>query len=240
MVVDYDHGKLQIVESPVPSDAAKGTRKRLIFNEESQVFYCFNRIPGGTIDDMDRFLIDTGLGISVGLREDLFDSLVKSGGIGDVCATTNTTPLQQNTATAGVLKAFDFAGTKHTSLLCARMKFNVIGNQLLSRYKITFDFPQRMMWLIPGERLTESDRPNLAHLEVVRTESNAVLIDDIDINGLAAIAGLRERDVILSVNEEKTVKLSLFEIRRKLSEPGLCRLTFERNGREKTVTLHLK
>jgi hypothetical protein len=88
-------------------------------------------------------------------------------------------------ATQGGLASRDYAGN--------------IGNQVLERFTVTFDYGRRTVWLEPGKRFTDPDRFSLAGVQLAR-EDGVVRALQVLPGSAADQAGLVEGDEVRKID----------------------------------------
>lgn len=235
---DCDAGKFRFWNSPAPDEICHGLRKKIVLGDNPKCLYLYNSIPGLRGVDPEAFVISTACEGSVGLREEIFDLLVKNGAIdGERSVATS---LQNVRVTTGRLHGFTFAGKSFETLRCSRMPLNVIGLGLLSRFHVVIDIQQNVMWLDAGKRIDIPDRSDLSGLGFVRFVTNEVIILEVEAGSPAADAGLRRGDQIIGVRDIEIGNGSLFRLRQRLCEPGSCEISLLRGETAMKVVLDLK
>lgn len=236
--LDCDAGNFQFWNSPAPDQICRGIRKKIVLGDNPKCLYLYNSIPGLQGVDPEAFVISTACGDSVGLRDEIFDLLVKNGTIdGERSVPTS---LKNVRGTTGRLHGFTFAGKTFGTLRCSRMPLNVIGLGLLSRFHVVIDIPQNVMWLEPGARIDVPDRSDLSGLGFVRFVTNEVVILEVEAGSPSAEAGLRRGDQIIGVRDIEIGKGSLFRLRQRLCESGPCEISLLRGETAIKVVLDLK
>ena len=118
-----------------------------------------------------------------------------------------------------------------------------IGNSVLERFRCTFDYPQRTLYLEPGRRFSERDRVSRFGALFARLGST-VVAGEILMGSAADEAGLHWFDVIVAVDGKPLERWTREEIDRQLEEGeagSVHRVTYRRfDLPEKTVTVKLK
>lgn len=130
-------------------------------------------------------------------------------------------------ATEGAFASEDFAGN--------------IGNRVLERFRVTFDYARRHVYLEPGERY--GDRDHLTRAGVMLARRNGVVtVEDVLPGSPADRGGLRARDVVLDVDGQAIAEWDLPRLQARLDDgPAGERVTFRvrRNGGERTLKFRL-
>lgn len=231
--IDFDLGKVEFLTH---ADESAGLPIR--------IEYQHHRIPTVTADlpedDKVPFVIDTGLSSIGMLHETTFDRLRQAGLISNISESMRLTLSGITRHQIGTLATCELAGTQHTSLTFDRANHNVLGLGLLSRYKITLDFPRRTAYLRKGLRFAAPDVRDLSGMHVVQVDEK-IVIDHIDPESAAAQSGLRAQDLLVTVDNLVAKPGRLFEIRQLLGAPNpSLPVVFRREGRIETTTLCLK
>jgi PDZ domain/Aspartyl protease len=108
-----------------------------------------------------------------------------------------------------------------------------IGGEVLRRFKVILDYAHQEMILEPGSDFSEpwaTDTSGLL-LRAGGADLKTISVLHVLTNTPAAAAGIKEGDVILSVDHQEALYLSLEGIRRLLTGPGNHRLLVRRGQR---------
>lgn len=131
-------------------------------------------------------------------------------------------------ATEGGLASRDYAGN--------------IGNQVMERFVVTFDYGRRTVWLEPGRRFTQPDRFSLSGMQLVK-EDGVVRALEVLPGSAAETAGIEDQDVVRKIDGRAIESWTLEQVEDLFEngKPG-DRHTLEilRNGKKKKVTLTLR
>jgi PDZ domain/Aspartyl protease len=131
-------------------------------------------------------------------------------------------------ATEGGLASEDYAGN--------------IGNQVLERFQVTFDYTHKTVWLKPGSRYTKRDEFSLAGLQLARFDG-AVRAMNVLARSPAERAGLREGDEVVAV-DGRAIKDWTFDALDAMFEHGVPgsqhKIEYRRDGRKKNAKLTLE
>lgn len=90
---------------------------------------------------------------------------------------------------------------------------------VIGRYRATFDFPNKRLYLKPREGMPERDPPDASGL-FLRMKDGVVFVRDVYLQGAAYQAGLRANDRIVSVNGTPIAQFTFAEIYALLREAG--------------------
>jgi hypothetical protein len=207
---------------PVPLEIDRGN----VFVRANAVLPNGERVPG-------KFLVDTGWRAALSLNSPLVrdhklrvmtTTVVATTGVGIGGPVTN--PIGRinaleigryaiknlvadfSEATSGLQSQNDFAG--------------IIGAEVLRRFTVVFDYPQRRMFLQPNAKFDEPydfDMSGL-YLTAEGKDFRTFKVYKVVLGSPADAAGLREGDQILSIGDQLTTKLTLEQIRQMFRENG--------------------
>ncbi len=131
-------------------------------------------------------------------------------------------------AATGGLTSQDYAGN--------------IGNQVLERFRCTFDYERRMVYLEPGKRFAEPDRFSLAGVQFARF-GDVVQAMRVLPGSAAEAAGIHEHDQVVSIDGRPITSYTADEVAKRFENgtPGEKHvLGIARDGKKRKVTLKLK
>lgn len=123
-----------------------------------------------------------------------------------------------------------------------RGQAGVIGNALLKRFNIVFDYPRRQSWWERNERFRDSPfTVNCSGMSLaLDTDLDRVLIDEVQDNSPAAVAGLQSGDELIALQGLKARDTALHELESWLKRDGeVARLRYRRAGVEHAVSIQL-
>jgi predicted metalloprotease with PDZ domain len=131
-------------------------------------------------------------------------------------------------ATQGGLASRDYAGN--------------IGNQVLERFTVTFDYGRRTVWLEPGRRFSEPDRFSLAGVQLAKQDGIVRALQVLP-GSAAAAAGIEEGDEVRKLDGRPIAEWTLDQVTTLFEDgkPGdKHTLEIARAGRKKKITLVLR
>jgi hypothetical protein len=198
------------------------------------------QLPG--LDKSEQFLLDTGCGgIGSGaLRRKAYEALVKSKRIKSVGESFAQTFSGQTVSTSGRLDAFTWGNFRHEGLLFNVDDDNILGMNYWSRYVATFDFPGKRMYVKKGTRFSQPDLLDLSGVSVSRRDGKSV-VDSVAAESPSGRAGVRPRDVIVSIDGERAEKVHMQTLLARLCADGKkVRLRVSREGKEHDVEFMLR
>lgn len=215
--LDFDMRAIRLLRS-APPDA--GERLQFI-------------VPGlvplvvGTLGSRERwFQLDTGSNGHLALMKADFDALVKRGDLLPAGARVLTSLSGQRQSRVGVLNTLFGLGSQRRPAIVVNEIPNsdlrgtptAIGLGYMSRFLVTFDFPNNAVYLKPGASISALvPSVDLFGVRLARDENNDIIISSIAENSRAAKWG-RAGDVVEAINGEPARKLSDAELVRRLSD----------------------
>jgi hypothetical protein len=189
------------------------------------------------------FKIDTGhVGSIAGdIARDLFRALLKAGKVREFAPGGFAYHASgKYYAPEARLTAFSVGPFNHRNLLFSSAPSDSrLGLTYWSRYAVTFDFPGSMLYLKPGAGFNRRDEHDRSGLQFVR-RNGATVITEVGTDSPAARAGIKPRDILLSVAGTPVDQRSLIPARRLLSREGrTAAVRFKRGEAEREVSLTL-
>jgi len=130
-------------------------------------------------------------------------------------------------ATSGGFASEDYAGN--------------IGNQLLERFRATFDYERRTVHLEPGARYGERDRFSKAGLLIAKMPDGYRAMQVLE-GSAAAKAGVREGDRVTAVDGRPIERWTQDELARRFEDGAVGEkhtVEVERNGKRSKLTMKL-
>ena len=236
--IDFDHGKVAFLRS-----VGKHLGTALPFNTTDDYRPLIRpEIPGY---GQEPFIVDTGCSCTGGICKKTYDELlrrqlIKPSGHSR-CTTLLGGDADENVAEfrSGILAALRLANWSHCDLRFDELASSTLGLGYLSRYIVTIDFPRQVMYLKEGLALTRPDKDDLSGLALVRIKGETV-VWGVRENSAAAIGGIKVKDVLIKMDDEKAEALSLFALRNALCCEGrTIRFTIRRGTEERLVSLRL-
>lgn len=212
--VDFDAGKLSFLkrapasagsQMPLFYDANERPRLKVEFDDDETIAF----VPDLTNPRSDLTL----KGFHV-------DELVEQGRLSLRAPPAWSWTLGSETLDrGGRLDRFRLSEFVHDQVTVRESSYNSIGLSLLSRYVVTFDFPNGRMYLDKGKRFAEPHRSDLSGMTVTRLDGET-RIGSVRPDTPADACGLKSQDEILQVNGNRVSALSLHELRSRLMVEG--------------------
>jgi hypothetical protein len=167
-----------------------------------------------------RFLIDTGGSDAGDLDPDLFDELISGGQMSFIAETLTETITGTTRNSMGRAQRFSIGAETQEGLIFARGRMNSLGQDFLTRYRATLDFPHNRLYLRPGKSVARFEYPDMTGLHIIRDEGKT-LVHTVDPGSPAQQTQIRAGDEIVEVNHKPAESYKLAVIRRILaSAPG--------------------
>ena len=118
----------------------------------------------------------------------------------------------------------------------------IIGNKILSRYNILFDYKTHKIYLEANGRDQGDFLVNCSGLDVqLSTDMSKVLVHQVIAGSQAEAAGIKLNDEILSINGSDVSELTLIDVENMLKKPGeTVSIKLNSAGTMKEVSLALK
>lgn len=198
--IDFDRGKLAFLQAAGPDP---GVRIPIVFDEGKREVVA--RLPG--LGD-STFLIDTGLvGWSGCLRRKTARELERRKEARHVRTAWSADAAGESESRFLRVSKFEVAGFKHGDLIFSEHSQdlpNVLGLGYWMRYVVTFDFPDRAVYLKPSKWFGQPDvfyvgRAHDAGVGLGRRDGS-VFVAAVVPESLAARGGLRPDDVLLALD----------------------------------------
>jgi hypothetical protein len=233
--IDFDNGVVRFLER-LPMDREElGEKLSMELPEFDQPTVV--AVVGG--ERLAEFLIDTGADAPT-LNTRLFDALVKQQLLRIGMPYDAITPAGRIHVKAGRLDNLSIASFEHESTRVVRGSENAIGLRYLSRFTVTFDFPEEALYLRKGKRYSKPDAGATSGL-VLRRIDGLVVVDSVPEDSPAQKAGILAQDVILEIDGKDVAHHDFFSLREILTtEVGRkVAIRIRREGREMSVEIVL-
>ena len=138
------------------------------------------------------------------------------------------------------VKQVEFGGSICENVEGAATNYSTIGIDMLSRFRVTLDYPNRRLYLKAAADLKRDIPPDALGAVWIKDE-RGIIIDDLDKESPAYDAGLQIGDRLLRVNREAVEPKRLSEVRALFCESGKAIPIEIQRGKEtyaKVITLH--
>jgi hypothetical protein len=180
------------------------------------------------------------VGMSSGdLAKELFDSLVRNKRLKVVGATLLETIDGTGESRVGLGEGLSLGQFAVKNPLLGESD-NILSQAFWSRFIVTLDFGNGMLYLKKGKHYDRPDLYDLSGLHLLREEGKTY-VGSVDKGSLSAAKGMKRGDRILRMGTEPVEKVSMFELRKALARPGeTVHLTLQRGSEEIALELGLK
>ena len=188
------------------------------------------------------FLLDTGCSVEGGLSYQLFDSLAKQ-----TKASTSTTggfSLGNNVIESRIirLKSFFIESLKYNDLIFNDGQHNILGLGFLTRHIVTFDFPNKKLYLKEGRRFRRIDRGIRVGMSYLKKDGQWKIVYIVK-GGPSEECGLRVGDIILKANDKDVSEMNSRKLNVVIFMAGheeKVELYVKRNNEFHNITLTLR
>jgi hypothetical protein len=201
------------------------------------------RIPAANRPHEVSFLVDTGAS-GVALNRALFQHLLEEEQLQIVGKTISSDLGNDHWNYKARVKALKLDKFEHTELLVSHtfspQQPSVMGLSYLSRFRVTFDFPNQQLVLEPGKQFRKRIEPNRSGIRFLRPEAETVVYS-IDEGSPAQSVGIRPGDRILTINDLDADTSTPFALRQELDAPPgrEIKLVLSRDGKPFEQTLSI-
>ncbi|MCI0743993.1 MAG: PDZ domain-containing protein [Verrucomicrobia subdivision 3 bacterium] len=143
------------------------------------------------------------------------------------------------------VQSLEVGGHVVSNVLCALRVFpggsSSVGIGFLRRYLVSFDFPNRMLYLRPSREFNTKDEHDMSGLHLLRQEG-AVVVHSVDEASPALLAGIKRGDVIVAINGRRCSEMKMKELRQILSAESGAKVSVEtqRDGKTTRAEFFLK
>jgi hypothetical protein len=198
-------------------------------------------ITSNILDNINvNFVIDTGSNSTGGLGSDIFEQILSKKELktSEMLFTTASGVIQKRECRFDSLSVGPF---EYEQLIFSEANWSYLGLLFLSRHTVTFDFPNRSMYLKKGKDFKKRDETDMSGLHLLRISGN-IVVYSVDEGSPAQKAGIGSKDIILKVNEKDASKYGMWELRRLLMSGNKRKITMtiKQGENVKDVTFQLK
>ncbi len=251
MEIDYDACVLHLYDGASYTYGGSGEEFDFEFSQGIPVIDAAVSIDGGANLPV-RMLVDTGaaqlllftfsrrdLGEPPGVIEGT-DRILAKGFAGTVRGTTGRIKQLRlgRYALDGVITSFPDEESWGSAGILGQN--GMIGNDVLKRFRVVFDYPRRRLYLEPGRRFADPFDWDMAGMITEKTPAGALQVIDVVLGSPAIECDIRPGDAIVAVDGRAVARLTYEEVWHRLVQDGASvHLTVDRRGvtLEKTIVL---
>lgn len=225
--IDFDRGIVRFLEK---ESRLEGER----FELSSDLGVYSINVKLGTTESA-AVMVDTGFNSELSLESGVFDLVRFSGELKE------SRPRRSRSVSAygvvsstrrGTLAELSFGTFNFTDVSVSRSNgINAIGLALLSRFLVTFDFPNQKLYLKPSKNFGRPSWRDAIGFGLVLKEDRVVILD-VETGSAAADVGIEDEDILLEVDGRDARKSSLFELRVLFTHAGEKHRLKVRRGEE--------
>jgi hypothetical protein len=231
-----DQGKLVFLKKLDPADSSLGNAITVRFRGRWTP-HIVGAVSNDTIGD---FVIDSGASMTGILKANVFDGLASQGLLKKVGEQRLLTLVAATQSEMGRSRLLGVPGFVIQNTVVRRGDENCLGLGFWSRFVVTFDFPERRIYLRAGQRFREVDGYDLSGLHLLNVDGK-IKVHSVDSGCAAESSGIQAGDILTHVNALTTEDIGLFSLRRLLCKPSdNLPVQLSRNGSELTVPQNLK
>ncbi len=232
--IDREKGELLLLKS-VPKGA--GIELPISWEPDELPFVEAEIAPGERI----RFMVDTGLSSlgsgSLGILETR--SLSRKGQMREIGKVMTESISGSNSRLLFQGEALRIGGFSVHSPIFSQSSGptpNVLGLGFWSRFAVTFDFPERKVYLRKSANFDRPDRWNATGLHLWK-RGDSIEVAAVDPDSPAVRAGLKKGDLLVKLNGLGADKVSLFDLRYALCKGGPVTCVVRRDSQERQFSI---
>ena len=234
--IDFDNGKVTFFKGKKDTDIFSFLRPKENEHPEwgepiplkTKFFSDLRYIRGKLLDNTSAdFMIDSGWGSPGTLQSRLFEKVHSNLTSGTKHGSMSTTKL---------IERFSVGSFEYKNNFFQKSNESILGLSFLSRHLVTFDFPNHKMYLKKGENFNKPPSINISLYQFnlnIRKSGDNIIAFEIDPNGLAYRKGIRQKDILLKINDQDVSSFGIVEFLEFLSQlsvpkDGALTFTFKR------------
>lgn len=243
--INFDLGVLTFLNGPHFQSPLPPAPQHPVWGEGSVLKYSQQSIPviSAIVSKNTKvaFMVDTGDNSTGSLRKDLFDFLEEKNAFKSKIPLLSATVNGTKNSYSGCLEYLSLGSFEHHDQYFSRGDLSALGLDYFSRYLVTFDFPNQMLYLKKGSDYLRPDYQDMSGLHLIRKDGQ-VIVHSAQPGSPAEMAGLRTDDVVLTINNMAATEYDFFSLGRFLSFPEgkKIKLKIQRGQITKSVSFQLK
>jgi hypothetical protein len=234
--IDFDQGKIRFLRK-IPEDAGEQFE---IISLRKRPRLCAVTVRAQCCSEpAAEFSVELECPDAIYLRSAAFHGLLKKGELRWPHIESTFDTSEAPISFVGTAKTFKLGRFETNDVRAVAHLDNVIGLGYLSRFVVTFDFPNGAMYLRPGKQFERVDDYDGSGLHATMTDK-ALRVVFCTPKGPAHRAGVTREDTIVEINGQPVNRKNQAEFRRRIREPGAkLQVHFKRDGEDHHVELEL-
>jgi hypothetical protein len=234
--LDMDKGEVLFLKSARPAGTDSGEAFPLAYERGSPVV-------NADLAGWGRawFCVDTGdVGRATGnLAGPLLDGLVKTGTVEVVGRSLYESAGGTTVERISRAKSLRLGEITISGALFGESQLLSLGLGFLSRFVVTFDFPNDTLYLKKGKRFGQPDCHDRSGLHILRKDGKTV-VDSLDKGSPAEAAGFKAGDILVQVGAARAEQTSMFQLRGLFAtDAKALQVTVRRGDKDTLLTLDL-
>ena len=187
------------------------------------------------------FIVDSGDTGNGSITGDVIDQMIKNNFVSDVASDSSVAASGSYSARRLRVKHFKIGGIEYNGLLMRESKQNTIGLRLLKYHNFILDFPNSLLYLQKRPFVSIVDREDKSGIKIIN-DNGQIVIGFIDKRGPGAAAGLKEGDLIKSIDNRLVDGKDLLIVRNifKGEDGKKILIRLERDGKKIETGIVLK
>ena len=227
--VDYANRSLFVLKSYVTDSSEDQIRLKIVQQVPVADFDLDGRVP---------MIVDTGNNYGLTLQSAIVDRLVKSKSAVRLPQVDRI--IQKPARSMFILRELRVGDVKLSDVWGAEGAVNTIGNQVLSRFRVTIDYPNKKLYLKPRTDLPPRD-PLFGGGVFFKRNEQGTFVRDLEIDRPTHQAGLQIDDRIIKVDGKSVEKMPFPELYDLLARHDVTVvIEFERDQKPQSVEVRLQ
>ena len=205
--IDFDKGTISFLQPVKEQHSNWGIELAIRYGSLGWPYITGNILKSNNIN----FVIDTGANSTGGLGKDIFEKILSKN-------KQNTSETLFATA-SGVIKnrecridSLAVGSFEYEKLIFSEANWSHLGLSFFSRHIVTFDFPNKKIYLKKGKNFKKTDETDMSGLHLLCISEKTVVYS-VDEGSPAQKAGINAGDIILKVDNNDANTYNILELR---------------------------